>query len=245
MAVQLLRDGRWARAAWVAAGLSAWRARERRWAARFDQVTVCCEADREVVSRALPGPEVQVFPNRIWRGALGAVAPGFEPRLVLFVGALGYTPNEAAAIFFARAVMPRLLADDPTWRFAVVGRGGSPALRERLARCPGVVWVGEVAEVAPWYARCAMVVAPIMAGGGTKLKVLEALGHGRPLVATQEAARGLALRDGEHYMAAETPAAFAAACRRLAAEPALGLAIGAQGRAHAWTHYTYGEDEGE
>lgn len=243
MAVQLLGDGRWLRAALVAAGLAAWRARERRWGADFDQVTVCCEADRDAVSRRLPGREVQVLPNRIWRGALAAVSSGVEPRLVLFVGALAYAPNESAALHFARAVMPRLLADDPAWRFAVVGRGGSPELRGRLARCPGVVWVGEVADVAHWYARCAMVVAPIRAGGGTKLKVVEALGHGRPLVATREAARGLALRDGEHYLAAETPAAFAAACLRLAAEPELGRSLGRQGHAHAWAHYTYGEVE--
>jgi glycosyltransferase involved in cell wall biosynthesis len=243
IAVQLFRDGRWGRGALVAAGLSAWRDRERRWGARFDQVTVCCEQDRDTASRGLPGRDVQVFPNRIWRGALRPTGDVEEPRLVLFVGALAYAPNESAVLFFAREVMPRLLADDPAWRFAVVGRGGSPALRERLARCPGVVWVGEVPEVTPWYARCAMVVAPLRAGGGTKLKVLEALCHERPLVATHEATRGLALRDGQHYVAAESAADFAAACRRLAAEPALGLAIAAEGRAHAWSHYTYGEDE--
>jgi glycosyltransferase involved in cell wall biosynthesis len=238
-------DGHRLRAVLEGAGLGAWRAQEVRWGRRFGRVTVCCEEDRATVRSRLPMQDVAVMPNRLWRGALPETSgDGAEPRFVLFVGALGYAPNVSAALFFAREVMPRLLAEHPQWRFAVVGRGGSAALRRQLAECAGTIDVGPVDAVAPWYARCAMVVAPLQAGGGTKLKVLEALCLGRPLVATREAVRGLGLRDGEHYLAAETAEAFATACRRLAADAELGQALTRQGQALALAGFTYAEADG-
>lgn len=242
---RLWRDGHRRRALREGVGLGAWRAQEVRWGARYDQVTVCCEEDRATVCERLPLRDVAVFPNRIWRGALaGPGGDSAEPRLVLFVGSLAYPPNVSAALFFAREVMPLLQSEHPQWRFAVVGRGGAEALRHQLARCAGTTYVGTVDAVAPWYARCGVVVAPLQAGGGTKLKVLEALCLARALVATREAVRGLGLRDGEHYLGAETAAEFAAACRRLVDDAELRASVIRQGRRHAISDFTYGEAGG-
>ena len=105
-------------------------------------------------------------------------------------------------------------------RLRLVGSGPAPEVRA-LAATAGVELLADVADVAPSYAWADLAVVPLRAGGGTRIKVLEAFAHGVPVVSTAVGAEGLDVVDGVHLRIADGAEAFAAACRQLATEPAL------------------------
>lgn len=215
------------------AGIAArqFRDAEDEWLPRFSCVYVCSKDDRQRLLQRFPALRVDVRPNVLHDpGALPATPAGASPR-ALFVGSLDYYPNADAVRFFAAEVLPALQRDG--WSFDVAGFGAAAKLRRDVAALPGVRWLGAVAEVGPCYAGASVVVAPLRAGGGTKVKVIEALLRGRPVVATAEAVRGLGLDDGVHFLGAETAAGFAAQCRRLASEGGLAERLAVAGRAVA------------
>ena len=153
-----------------------------------------------------------------------------EPRVVdhdlVFVGSMGYAPNAEAVDWLCGAVLPEL----PGVSLAIVGSDPPPAV-EALAGLAGVTVVGAVAEVAPWYERARVAVVPVRRGGGTRIKLLEALAHDRPVVSTTVGAEGLDLvagRDG--LLVADDPQAFADHCRHLLADPAFARGLAAAGR---------------
>jgi glycosyltransferase involved in cell wall biosynthesis len=150
-----------------------------------------------------------------------------EPTLV-FVGSLTYEPNVDALERFVADVLPAVRRAVPDAVLRIVGQGREPRV-ERLAAAPGVVLVGEVPAVSPELARAAAAVVPLRFGGGTRIKILEALAHGVPVVSTTAGAEGLGLRNGEHALIADTPDELAAACVRLLVDRAEGERLAAQG----------------
>lgn len=153
------------------------------------------------------------------------------PFLFLFVGTLGYYPNEEGINGFCTEVAPviRRLSDRP-FRVVIVGVGAGPALLG-LTALPEVELVGAVPSVEPWYAEADAVVVPIRAGGGTRIKALEAFALGRPVVATPIGIEGIDAADGEHVLIGATAAELAARCVRLMDDPALAARLVAQARA--------------
>jgi hypothetical protein len=145
---------------------------------------------------------------------------------LLLVGNLSYPPNVDAATWLCRDVLPHL----PGASVALVGWAPSPDVTA-LGRLDQVTVAGSVASVAPWYERARVAVVPVRRGGGTRIKLIEALAHGRPVVSTSCGAAGLDLvagRDG--LVLADDPGAFAAACRRLLNDPSLSARLAASGR---------------
>lgn len=140
-------------------------------------------------------------------------APGPTP-VLLFVGSLTYEPNIDGLEHFVAEVLPAVRAEVPDAVLRIVGQGRS-ARAEALAATPGVQLVGEVASVGPELAAANLAVVPVRFGGGTRIKILEALAHGVPVVSTTAGAEGLAVVDGEHLLLADAPTAFADACVRL------------------------------
>ncbi len=128
---------------------------------------------------------------------------------LLFVGALGYEANHEAVVWFLRRVWPRL-RHVAGLEFDIVGAAPSPALR-RLARQRGVRLHGFQPDLAPFYHRATLVVAPLRTGAGTRIKIVEAAMHGAPVVATALAAEGLTLGAGRHIWLADRPEDFARA----------------------------------
>lgn len=133
-----------------------------------------------------------------------------EPVQVLFVGSGAYAPYERGLAWFVREVVPRVRGRTPL-RFEVVGQR---PLRPITAE--GVSYVGYVPTVAPFYEQAHVVVVPVFEGSGTRLKLLEAVAYGRPVVSTRLGAEGLPLRAGEHYLEADDADAFAGAIVDLA-----------------------------
>ena len=204
---------------------------------RFDRVYVASAADRAPVAAQYPGTDVAVLENVIRPPGPRAAAPppsavssaAGKPFTFLFVGSFGYYPNDDAARYFCGKVLPLLRAGAPgPFRVRLVGADPSAAVR-LLAAMPDVTVTGPVADVTPWYESACAVIVPVRAGGGTRIKVLEAFAHQRPVVATSAGAEGLEVTAGRQLLIADSPGDFAACCGRLMRDPALGRELASQG----------------
>jgi glycosyltransferase involved in cell wall biosynthesis len=180
-----------------------------------------------------------VVPNGVDTGAFGYAEPRDRAQTLLFFGNLGYFPNEAAAAFVAREVLPRVRATRPAARLRLAGARPSERVR-RLGALDGVELVGPVADMSAELHRAAVAVVPMTTGTGMKNKLLEAFSCGTPVVTNREGALGVdGAQPGRHYLLAETPAEQAAAASRLLsdAEERVRLAAAARElveRAYSW-----------
>jgi polysaccharide biosynthesis protein PslH len=181
---------------------------------------------------------VAVVPNGV---DVEAFAPTLgippEPGLVVFNGVLDYRPNLDAARWLVEEVWPRVRSAAPAARLLIVGRGRA-ADRRRLER-DGVATTGEVPSVAALLGRATVIVVPVRMGGGTRLKVVEALAMSRPIVSTTLGCEGIDVIDGEHLLIADTPDDVAMATVRLLTDERLGAQLGVRGRALAVERYTW------
>jgi glycosyltransferase involved in cell wall biosynthesis len=136
------------------------------------------------------------------------------------------------ALRFLREGWPRLRALAPGAVLRVAGKEPPPALRDACAEA-GAQVAADVPSMADEHARAAMLLVPLWVGGGARVKIVEALAAGLPVVATPIGAEGLGLEPGRHFLAAETPEALAAAAAALLADASRGTALAAEGRAEA------------
>jgi glycosyltransferase involved in cell wall biosynthesis len=198
-------------------------AMEQRSLPRFDRVYVCSEADRVELAYQCGCRNLFLLPNGVRIPTTESLEmPAKTPFTFLFVGNLGYYPNDDAAMFFCTDVLPRLRATvRQDFRVMLVGTNPSPRVLALSAQ-PHVTVTGAVPDVARYYREADVVVAPIRAGGGTRIKLLEAFSHGRPVVATRISAEGIDVRDGVELRLADSPSDFAARCAELMTTPALG-----------------------
>lgn len=191
----------------------------------------CSPEDLALARRLGLPPQAHVIANPIpaWvaEAGIGSATPEEE---VLFVGHLGYRPNRRAVGELCRTIMPRLRRLRPGARLHVCGRGPSAALARMIAAAGGRL-TADPPDLGDAYRRAAAVAVPLREGGGTRIKVIEALAVGRPIVATAKAVEGLGLEPGTHYRRAETPREFAAALEHLLADPAAARALAARGGA--------------
>ena len=218
---------------------SRWRQLERRIASSAAATAVCSELDR----RRLGEGRVHVLPNGYERSeavrdgdvtrrgdaAGDGAAAGTTAPVLLMVGLLTYEPNWDGATYFVREVLPLVLEAVPDARLRVVGRYRSEADADELRAHPAVDVLGEVPEVAPELLAATAAIAPIRFGGGTRIKILEALAHGLPLVTTTVGCEGLDVVPGEHLLVGDTPAEFAAACVEVLTDAGRRQALGDAG----------------
>lgn len=204
---------------------------------RFDRVYVCSEIDRRRLSGRTVA-EVLVLPNaiRIPEDLPQRSAGG--PFTFLFLGTLGYYPNQDAVRYFCTEIVPRIREHAAApFLISIVGFGDATPLRP-LIRIPEVRLIGAVPDVRPWMEQADAVVVPVRAGGGTRIKILEAFSFQRPVVSTSIGAEGIAARDEEHILIGDTPQRFAEQCLRLMGDHALGERLAANARRLAEEEYS-------
>jgi glycosyltransferase involved in cell wall biosynthesis len=191
----------------------AWRRFEPVALRRVDGVVCYTDRDRDVLSAIAPETPMTTIPllTELPERALDPV--GASPPELLFVGGFGHPPNVDAAVRLATAVFPLVLERCPGARLTLVGDKPPPAVR-RLAG-PEIAVTGRVDDVEPHLDRAAVVVAPLRLGGGTRVKVLEALAAGKAVVATRLAADGIGAVGGRHLLLADTDGELADATVRL------------------------------
>lgn len=188
---------------------------------RFDRVFLASPGDLDRLP-VCDVASVETLPNVLPRSSPLPPPPRDQPFTLLFVGTLDYFPNADGLRWFAGDVLPiiqRNAAQDIELR--VVGTGWSRHF-PRLSSTPGVHLAGPAPDLRTHYERANAVVVPLRAGGGTRIKVIEAFGLRRPVVGTTIGFEGIDVRDGEHVLIADTAETFAAACLRIIDMPHLG-----------------------
>jgi glycosyltransferase involved in cell wall biosynthesis len=209
--------GRRRRADWEEAEADAFKALAARYLPRFDLLLAASTGEARLLKPRAGKADIAVIPNVAPLGASNSVRSQarHSRRDILFVGNMGYLPNIDAAMWFATRVWPRLHCTVPVpLRFVIAGHGAPREVRN-LAKRPGIVFAGGFDDAAPLYRRAALAVVPIRAGGGTRIKLLEAAKHGVPVVATSFGAEGSGFRSGRELLLADTEHAFATSCARL------------------------------
>ena len=186
---------------------------------RADQVWVSSDRERDAFMPFVGLDQLKVVPNVV---DLPDRKPDPVPvQRVAFVGWYRYPPNEAAALELVRDVMPAVRAADGPRSLELIGPGPTRAMIDAAAAVPDVAIVGEVPEVRSRLRAAGVLVVPVRSGGGTRLKILEAIACGVPIVSTQLGIEGLDLVPETHVLVAETAGQFAAQIGRLASDPEL------------------------
>jgi len=202
---------------------------ERAQCRRFDHVVAVSPEDAawfakeygvHAVSHVPTGVDTEYFrPTR---------ASASDPHSVLFTGSMDWMPNEDAVGFFAEEILPSVTKELPQATLSIVGRNPSPSVLALPQRYPGVRVTGTVPDVRPYLESARVFVVPLRIGGGTRLKIFEAMAMEKAIVTTSVGAEGLPVRHGEHLLIADTPSAFADAVTGLLRDPQYAATLGAR-----------------
>ncbi len=202
--------------------------------------TVVSESEREKIRQFAPsGARIEVIPNGVdTRANQPDPAATPEPDTLIYPGAVTYFANLDAVTYCADDVLPRLRQSAPAARLRVTGDTGEVDV-SRLKALPGVEFTGFLPSVADAIRRAQAVIVPLRVGGGTRLKILEAMALGTPVISTRKGAEGLNVTDGEDILLADTPDELAAAALWVFRDPALRARLAAAGRARVEREYDW------
>jgi sugar transferase (PEP-CTERM/EpsH1 system associated) len=195
------------------------RAFERAQCRRFDHVVAVSRRDMEVFRSEYGVASVSEVPTGVdteYFRPLGVVKP--ERHDLVFTGSMDWLPNEDAIVYFVDAILPRVRAAVPDVTLTVVGRNPSPRIAALGRQDEAVRITGSVADVRPHIERAAVFIVPLRIGGGTRLKIFEAMAMEKAVVSTSIGAEGLPVRDGVDIVLADTPETFASSVLGLLAD---------------------------
>jgi polysaccharide biosynthesis protein PslH len=214
------------------------RSAERRACEAADIVVAVSEEDRARLAALAPASRCVATPTGV---DTDYFRPGprheVQNRLV-FTGSMDWFPNEDAIVFFGEHVLPRIRAELPDVTVTVVGRNPGARLRACAERS-GIALTGTVDDVRPFVDEAAVYIVPLRAGGGTRLKIFEALAMGKAVVSTTVGAEGLAVTPGRDVAIADQPDEFARAVIALLRDPDQRRALGRAGRQLVQSRYSW------
>jgi glycosyltransferase involved in cell wall biosynthesis len=211
---------------------------EQRTVESYDRCVVCSEQDAVALAADVDGiapDRVTVIPNGVDLDLLRPTPVPRAPRILL-PGRLAWQPNVDGALWFCSQVWPQILAAVPDATLELVGR--SPAHEVlALARMPGVSVHADVPSMVPYFESARVVVVPLRVGTGTRLKALEGMGAGRPVVGTTVGLEGIGVVDGVHARVADDAGAFAEAVIETLQRDELANSMAEVGRAHVESRF--------
>ncbi len=187
---------------------------ERRYARFFDHCLATSDHDAELLKKNNPDLPVTVVPNGVDINACQLLDDFPKEKTLLMIGTIGYPPNEDAVLFFCNKILPIIEQRIPDIKLLVIGHAPSRKVAEYDSR-HNINILGSVPDVLPYYEKSSIAVVPLRGGGGTRLKILEAMAFGRPVVSTTIGCEGLNVLDGEHLLVADSPSEFADCVIRL------------------------------
>jgi glycosyltransferase involved in cell wall biosynthesis len=204
----------------------------------YDRCITCAEGDAAAL-RSIAGPEatgrVVVIPNGVDLAEF-RLTPVPDTPLVLFPATLGYPPNVDAAVWFCSEIWPQVRAAVPEATLVLAGRSPAPAVL-RVANIPGVEVHADVPSMASYFERARAIVVPLRVGTGTRLKALQAMAAGRPVIGTSVGLEGIGMADGVQGRVADTPGGFASAVIEVLQDDELATRLGSAGRDHVERHF--------
>lgn len=217
------------------------RAYEARMCARFDQVVTVTPQDKEALTFPdfPPRAPIPTIPICIDPQALSPLPFNLAACDLVCVGGMFYPPNVDGMIWFARAVLPAIWEQSPQTRLFIVGARPSPRLLELARAEPRIVVTGYVSDANEYLARAAAFVVPLRAGGGMRVKILDAWARGIPIASTSIGCEGITIRNGENLLVADSPREFATAVLRLIQDREFARCIAQRGRDWVATQYAW------
>lgn len=229
---------------WKAISRHEWRrmqAAERRYLERADHVLTVSEDDRRAFSAYLDPSRLTVVPTGVDVEYFQPAAEPETPNRMVFTGSMDWLPNQDGILYFIKEILPLIRKEIPEVQIWVAGRSPSPALRAAAAREPNIHLTGRVDDIRPFLARSSVVFVPLRIGGGTRLKIFEAMSMAKPVVSTTIGAEGLPVLNEQHLLLADDPVAFAQSCLRLLRDTGLRRQIGLAGRALVQQKYSWAQ----
>jgi glycosyltransferase involved in cell wall biosynthesis len=209
-----------------------------------DGVCVCSTADERRLLDQVPGVRTTIIPNAadVEYYQPRSTDPPSDGRTVVYFGLLSTIPNIDGVVHFVEEIWPRIAELDPEARCKIIGGRPPPSLLALAG--PRVELTGFVSDLRPHLAAAAAVVVPLRLGGGTRLKIVEAMAMGKAIVSTSLGTEGIEAVPGRDILVEDQPAAFADAVHRLLAEPGLAARIGQSARQLAVDRYSWSEAAG-
>lgn len=183
-----------------------------RW---FDGIVTVSESDKRLLEDAYGARSVFAIPTGIDTEYFSPAHNLTDNHSLVFTGSMDWLPNEDALLYFAQDILGQIKKEVPSVTLTVVGRNPSRHLKRELSRHPEIMVVGRVPDVRPYIGSHAVYIIPLRIGGGTRIKAYEALAMGKAMVSTAVGVEGLPLRDGEHFLMADTADQFALAVTAL------------------------------
>lgn len=210
---------------------------QREAGARFALNLVCSEREASLLRATTPAARISVVENGVdTEGVSPLSADLAEPDHLVFVGPLFFHPNRQGIDWFVHECWPRIRAARPGATFTIVGKATAEQ-RAALNAVEGIEAVGLVDDVKAYLARARCVVVPLLTGGGTRLKILEAWSAGRPVVSTAVGCEGLEADDSENILIRDGADEFSRAVVRVLEDSRLAARLAAAGRHTAEAHY--------
>ncbi len=216
--------------------------------ARFDLVLAVSDTDRRTFER-LYSSSLHAPVHVVQTGVDTAYfAPSTEPSArahLVFTGSMDWLPNEDAMTYFCRDVLPRIREAEPETTVSIIGRSPTPAVQKLAEQHPGVEVTGRVDDVRPHVQRGSVYIVPLRIGGGTRLKIFEAMAMGKAVVSTTIGAEGLPVTPGMDIAIADKAAQFADAVIRLIRDPAARRTLEVRARQVVVDHYDWSRVAGD
>jgi len=185
------------------------KAAEERYLRRADHVLAVSENDRDIFAGFVDPSKLTTIETGVDVDYFKIIPDTEQPNSLVFTGSMDWLPNEDAMVNFIQETLPLIRMQLPEVFLRIVGRKPSANLRSLAARQKHVELTGWVEDVRPFLASGAVCIVPLRIGGGTRLKIFEAMAMGKAVVSTSIGAEGLPVRDGENILLADTPGLFA------------------------------------
>jgi sugar transferase (PEP-CTERM/EpsH1 system associated) len=210
---------------------------EKKAAFWFDGIFVCSSEDKKKLEKMGVTTRIEVMPNGINPELYVRSDEETEDGSIVFVGSMDYHANISGVRYFVSQILPLVLTEKPDLKFYIVGKNPSSEVQSLANR--NVIVTGSVPDVRPYLARAAVVVVPLLVGGGTRLKILEAMAMGKAVVSTSLGCEGLSVSHHDTILVGDCPADFAGWVLRLLDDSALAKSIGLRGRAMVEMNYDW------
>lgn len=234
---QVARNPLWKAVSWLEWKRMA--AAERRYLKKADHIIVVSENDRQTFAKFVDAGKLTVTDT-------GADTEFFQPsskkeipNSLVFTGAMDWLPNEDGMLYFISDILPLIRQQVPDVTLFIVGRKPSARLQDLVSTVSNIQLTGRVEDVRPYVSRGGVYIVPLRIGGGTRLKIFEAMSMGKPIVSTSVGAEGLPVKSGEHLVVADDPASFAENTIRLLGDPSARLRMGLAARCLVERKYSW------